>query len=434
MAIFHLSAKIISRSGGRSAVAAAAYRAAAKLLDRRTGITFDYRRKKGVTYQKVYLPPTAPSSLEDREVLWNLVENAETRRDSQVAREIEVALPIELTHEQQIHLLEKFIGSEFTAKGIIADVCLHNKPGNPHAHILLTTRSVSKKGFGQKNRAWNTVDQLRAWRKQWEIRCNLRLSIAGKSVRVDSRSFAAQKVDGIPTVHIGQKESAMSQRGIYSPRKELNKLIKEKNMNENKSGAKNGTIAVLSNGPSREEIKQSKIGQYLFLSATDTQNQQRYWHGLFEKNYVDRLTQLFGDYIAAVDGIQTEIGFAYKISLTDGVVLDYGSQIRCDSTNSYEVHVAVMLAKHKGWAGMHLSGSEAFKEAVYMEAALSGAFTPSQLFGYIPTPTNISVIRDCRPEYLTPEKTMPEPDIFNEESAAGESSRTKAIAHTKLKI
>lgn len=398
MAIFHLSAKIISRSTGRSAVAAAAYRSASKIFDNRTGLSFDYTHKKEVSYQKLLLPLCVPTRLNNRSNLWNAAEQAEVRKDAQVAREIEVALPLELSHSQQIQLLETFIQNEFVSKGMIADVCLHSKPGNPHAHILVTTREVSELGFGKKNRSWNSVGQLQEWRGSWAKWCNLRLSISGNKERIDSRSLAAQNLDRLATIHVGQKEHAMHQKGIYSFRTEVNQKIKETNMKKNEAVGNETDLTFAEElGPTEREIKETKKARFLFLNASDTENQQRYWLALFDKNYIDRVREMFGEYVVSVDGVQTEIGFAYQIILLDGIVLDYGSQIKCDSDNSYEVNIAVRLAKEKGWKGMHLTGSEAFKEAVYIEAILSGAFCSSQLFGYKPTADNIEVIRDFCP-------------------------------------
>jgi ATP-dependent exoDNAse (exonuclease V) alpha subunit len=154
MAIYHLSAKIITRSSGRSSTAAAAYRAGEKIFDQRTGLTFDYTRKKEVSYRRIFFPENSPSWVKDREKLWNNVELSEIRKDGQTAREVEVALPVELTPSQRIILLERFIHSQFTKHGMVADLAIHDKIGNPHAHILLTTRTISAEGFGQKNRAW----------------------------------------------------------------------------------------------------------------------------------------------------------------------------------------------------------------------------------------------------------------------------------------
>ena len=151
MAIFHCSIKIISRSGGRTAVASAAYRAGEKLHNSENGLTYDFSRKSGVVHTEIMLPENAPSELSDRETLWNQVQAVEKRSDARLAREVEVALPIELTREQQIECVRKYIQKNFVSEGMIADWALHDKEdGNPHAHIMLTVR-----GFDEKQK-WDT--------------------------------------------------------------------------------------------------------------------------------------------------------------------------------------------------------------------------------------------------------------------------------------
>ena len=156
MAIYHFSVQIIGRSSGKSAVAAAAYRAGDVLLDKRTGITHNYIRKHGVCETKILLPEDAPLWMQDRSQLWNEVERCERQCNSQLAREINVAIPKELNHEQKRILVFEYVESEFVSRGMIADVALHDlNSENPHAHLLLTQRSITTNGFGNKNREWN---------------------------------------------------------------------------------------------------------------------------------------------------------------------------------------------------------------------------------------------------------------------------------------
>ena len=149
MAIYHCSIKIIGRAGGRSAVACAAYRAGEKLCNEETGIMHDYSHKGGVIMTEILLPENAPERFSNRQVLWNEVQKIEKRSDAQLAREVEVAFPTEMTRAQQIECLRSFVRDCFTSRGMIADVALHDKgDGNPHAHIMLTVR-----GFDE-NRNW----------------------------------------------------------------------------------------------------------------------------------------------------------------------------------------------------------------------------------------------------------------------------------------
>src|SRR5487761_211334 len=135
MAIYHLHAKMVKRSEGRSAVGAAAYRAGSRLTDERTGYTYDYTDKPGVAHAEIIAPEGAASWVYDRARLWNTVEESERRKDAQVAREIEIALPVELSKDQQVELMRDFVRRTFVAKGMVADFAIHrDNPENPPAH------------------------------------------------------------------------------------------------------------------------------------------------------------------------------------------------------------------------------------------------------------------------------------------------------------
>ena len=150
MAIYHLEAKVVSRGAGRSAVAASAYLSSSRLYNDYDGIQHDYTKKQGLVWQEVFLPEYAPQEWKDREQLWNAVEEVETAKDSRLAREFVVALPIELSREQQIELLQDFIREQFVADGMCADAAIHDTDGrNPHAHILLTVRPLDEQGHWQ---------------------------------------------------------------------------------------------------------------------------------------------------------------------------------------------------------------------------------------------------------------------------------------------
>ena len=150
MAIYHLEAKVISRGAGRSAVAASAYLSCSRLYNDYDGIQHDYTRKQGLAWQQVFLPEYAPQEWQDREKLWNAVEEVETAKDSRLAREFVVALPTELSREQQIELLQDFIREQFVSDGMCADAAIHDTDGhNPHAHILLTVRPLDEQGRWQ---------------------------------------------------------------------------------------------------------------------------------------------------------------------------------------------------------------------------------------------------------------------------------------------
>ena len=208
MAIYHLRATMISRSQGRSATAASAYRVAERIEDRRTGLVFDYAARGGVNHTEILAPDHAPDWVRDRSELWNRVEESETRKNSQVAREVRVALPDELTHAQRVALVRDYAQAQFVDRGMVADIALH-APGregderNHHAHILLTTReldaegSVPRGGFTTKNRDWNKVEVLEGWREAWARDSNAALERAGLEDRVDHRTLAAQRDEAL---------------------------------------------------------------------------------------------------------------------------------------------------------------------------------------------------------------------------------------------
>jgi hypothetical protein len=182
LAIYHLEAKVVSRGAGRSAAAAAAYLSCSRIYNDYDGIQHDYTRKQGLVWQQVFLPPQAPPEWQDREKLWNAVEAAEKAKDSRLARELVVALPIELNQEQQISLIEEFIQEQFVADGMCADAAIHDTDGhNPHAHILLTVRPLDEKGQWQyktekeylcvrngEERGFTTAEFLKAQKEGWE--------------------------------------------------------------------------------------------------------------------------------------------------------------------------------------------------------------------------------------------------------------------------
>jgi Ti-type conjugative transfer relaxase TraA len=223
MAIYHLSAKMISRANGSSALAAAAYRSASRLHDQRLDRHHDFSNKTGVVHSEVMLPDGAPEEFADREKLWNAVETAEVRKDGQLAREIEFAIPRELDQEQGIRLAREFVKAEFVDRGMIADLNVHWDFGpdgqpKPHAHVMLTTRSVGEDGFGPKVRDWNATSLLEQWRERWADHVNARLAELDIDARVDHRSLEAQGIDLEPQHKIGPAAARMAGQGLESER------------------------------------------------------------------------------------------------------------------------------------------------------------------------------------------------------------------------
>lgn len=234
VAIYHFSAKIISRSTGRSAVAAAAYRSAARLFDERTEQPFDYSRKTGVLHSEILLPDGAPERWSDRAALWNEVEWGEKRKDAQLAREIEFALPREMKPDDAIELVRAFVEREFVQRGMVADLNVHCDVGEdglprPHAHVMLALREVGADGFGAKARDWNSTALLEHWREAWAEHVNVRLAELDHDIRIDHRSLKDQGIDLEPQFKTGPAAARFEARGRASERAEQHRDISRRN-------------------------------------------------------------------------------------------------------------------------------------------------------------------------------------------------------------
>jgi Ti-type conjugative transfer relaxase TraA len=229
MAIYHFTAKVISRSKGRSAVAAAAYRSASQLHDYRQDLTFDYAAKPDVVHSEILSPRATPEWVHNRELLWNAVEAGEKRRDSQVAREVEFALPEELRQSESIALAREFVEREFVARGMVADLNVHWDQGNPHAHVMLTMRELAPDGFGLKATEWNRHELLEEWREHWADLANQHLLRAGFDIRIDHRSYREQGIELEPTSHLGRAVDEMRARGEQPERFRQLEEVRERN-------------------------------------------------------------------------------------------------------------------------------------------------------------------------------------------------------------
>ena len=258
IAIYHWNIGIVSRGKGKSAVAAAAYRSGEKLTNEWDGMTHDYTRKGGVVHTEIMLPPHAPPSFSDRSTLWNSVELYEKAGNAQLAREIDAALPIELSREEQIRLVREYCSSQFVSRGMCVDFCLHDTgSGNPHCHIMLTMRPLDERGAwaakskkeydldenGERIRlpsgrykthkvdltGWNDKGNALLWRKAWADISNAYLERAGSPERIDHRSNAERGIDELPTVHMGVAACQMEKKGIATEKGELNRNIQKAN-------------------------------------------------------------------------------------------------------------------------------------------------------------------------------------------------------------
>ncbi|WP_171905959.1 MobQ family relaxase, partial [Sphingobium phenoxybenzoativorans] len=234
MAIYHFSAKVISRANGSSAVASAAYRAAERLHDDRLGRDHDFSNKAGVVHSEIMLPEGAPERLNDRATLWNEVEAGEKRKDAQLAREIEFSIPRELNQAQGVALACEFVEKQFVERGMVADMNVHwdrGKDGQPkpHAHVMLSMREVGPEGFGQKVREWNSTQLLQEWREAWADHVNERLAELDIDARIDHRTLAAQGIDLEPQHKIGPAASRMPEQGLEAERVEDHARIAREN-------------------------------------------------------------------------------------------------------------------------------------------------------------------------------------------------------------
>ena len=234
MAIYHFSVQVIGRAVGRSAVAAAAYRSASRLRDDRLDRDQDFSNKPGVVHSEVMLPENAPEEWRDRERLWNDVEAFEKRKDAQLCREVEFAIPREMNEAQGVELARDFVQSEFVDQGMIADLNVHWDTGadgmpKPHAHVMLTMRSVDADGFGPKVREWNRTDLVERWRERWADHVNERLAELDIDARIDHRSLEAQGIDLEPQTKIGAAAQRMEAAGLEADRAEDHRRVAREN-------------------------------------------------------------------------------------------------------------------------------------------------------------------------------------------------------------
>ncbi|MGY4502020.1 ATP-dependent exoDNAse (exonuclease V) alpha subunit [Bradyrhizobium sp. GM24.11] len=219
MAIYHLHVKVIGRRSGSSAVASAAYRSASRLHDERLDRSHDFSAKRGVVHSEVMLPENAPQTWSDRERLWNDVEAFEVRKDAQLAREVEFAIPREMSKAQGIELARDFARGEFVDRGMIADLNVHwdmveDGMPKPHAHVMLTMRSVTEHGFGPKVRDWNRTEVVERWRERWAELANERLAELDIDARIDHRSLEAQGIALEPQSQTGAPAKRIEDRGV----------------------------------------------------------------------------------------------------------------------------------------------------------------------------------------------------------------------------
>ncbi|MED4292787.1 MobQ family relaxase [Priestia megaterium] len=310
MAIYHLSMQIISRSKGQSAVAAAAYRSGEKLHDERTDEQKFYARD--VKPETMILTPShAPEWMKDRNRLWNEVEKVEKRKDSQLARELNIALPIELDHDKQKELIQSFAQNEFVQKGMVADIAIHrDDTNNPHAHIMLTMRTLDQNGFGKKNRDWNAdfanaKENNRGYvknskgclsiREQWANYANQALEQAQINERITHLSHEKRGLETLPMIHLGHVAHDMEKKGKKTDRGQINRERQDYNK---------AVVDLQAYRHQKEEhLKKMKEKEKQFNFSTD-----------IEKTYIQKAASLLGQKVITLEDITVRYEELSKMS------------------------------------------------------------------------------------------------------------------------
>ena len=322
-------------------MAAAAYRSGEKLVNEWDGMTHDYTRKGGIVHTEIMLPSHAPPEFQDRSTLWNSVEQIEKSSTAQLAREIEVALPVELSRAEQLALVRAFVKENFVDTGMCADFAIHDKgTGNPHAHIMLTIRPIREDGkWGAKCRKvydldgqgqripdgkggwkshredttdWNQRGNAEKWRATWASYANRALEAAGRPERIDHRSYKRQGVDKIPTVHMGPAASQMERRGIVTDKGNINREIAADNKLLKEIKARITRLYNWSKEQSAQSQGRESIMDFLFQARQDTAPASQYakvkslkadakLFNFLMENGIKSMPELF-DKVAAMNG------------------------------------------------------------------------------------------------------------------------------------
>jgi len=244
----HFHMQVIKRSEGRNAVACASYRHAFAMYDERTGVKFDFSKsnEEHIGFSKVLAPVGTPLPLLESESLWQSVEFAEKRKDAQLCREFDAGLPVELTKQQQIDLMIDFCQTSFVVEGMVCDMAMHDKKGNPHFHTMITMRDIdpdAEYGFGKKNRKWNKKDLVDIWRHNYEECINKHLAMASIDRKYSCETLEAQGIDRIPQIHKGSAAVAIAEGGGESWRVEKNDNIIDFNQTSSKLKARKAAAA-----------------------------------------------------------------------------------------------------------------------------------------------------------------------------------------------
>lgn len=380
MAIYHFSGQIIGRSAGRSATAAAAYRAGEKIVDRATGDTWDFTRKRGVFGSAILTPSNAPIWASDRAELWNRVEESETRRNSQLAREFDMAIPVELNEYDRIELVRDFVQDQFVDRGMVADIAFHDFDGhNPHCHVMLTTRDITPEGFGAKNRKWNDRTFINIWRREWQNFANRYLELAGFSIRIDHRSYEAQGVDLVPSKHMGPIAASMERSGLPTRVGGINRRIENINNDymDSQVSLEAERLSILSE---IERLRQEALSRpsaagciavgkpFDGIAERAAQESVRFGFGVgvsIGERYKAKLYQdvwhseLDGNLLKKLKWVDVE---SRALTLKTGEqIIDKGGSVNLSDGSNDAIAAAIAVAKAKGWESVSIKGADEFQ-------------------------------------------------------------------------
>lgn len=326
MALMHMQFKILKRSEGKSAVYLTAYNNRLRARDERTGDLYNYTQKSDLYYSEVMLPYNAPEHLRDPVTLWNEVEKVEKRKDAQLSRYFIVALQRELTLEQNKKLLKRYIKKNFTDKGMIADIAIHNDKNNPHAHIMLTMREVNSAGFGNKIRSWNSPELCEIWRKKWSYEVNKTFRDLNIKKAITNLSTLRQKEELIKMAktQIEKGEIEKAEKTIFGVEILENKKVKKriprqiymklKNKVNNKKHEKKEEAK-------KEDNKKFNNIKNVFNKLFSNFNKKRK-----EEKEIQQLEKLKSDKIKNIDAMNNRINSISDLLASDQLKIDLNNK------------------------------------------------------------------------------------------------------------
>ncbi len=424
MAIYHLSVKSISRKNGRSATASSAYRSAVRIKDDRTGEIFDYRKKRGVIYDEIILPPDAPVELRNRSYLWNLAEYVERRRDANVAREIEISLPHELPQDDQITLAVDFAKSVSNNFSVVIDVAIHKPQAkwsdsrNVHAHLLISTRVIdAEKGFGAKTRELDVSKSaskiVERWREEWSNRVNCALKNFDIDKTIDHRSYQRQGVIKQPQPNLSAKVLSLERDGIQTDRGDAWRKWKkqQQEVEELQMELEKITQEQEENQDENNQEGQDSLDRFpgIILANNVLKTRQKAKLRILEKEYQQKILNY--DFIHDLRYVKKgKSRLEIKIK-GGGQLIDLGDRVVADrmTVQKSAEHIST-LAVAKGWKSVTLTGSEAFKAQAWLELKKKGI----EVVGYEPPQKIKAKWEAIKSKGNIAPVTKPEPQISNE--------------------